>query len=180
LIKHRLKDTVFRSRSAEQDKRYARVEKPVALRCRFSLWRDHPCEQKMVRQHGLIRLVHPTSSCRPMTVSCSMFRTVKWPTASPRRGIVFFAPDWHPGDHPPMPSIVAYGRKSEVFAYGFCDRADGPGGPENASITGLPTAYIVQQMADFKSGLRGTSVHERVPPNLMISLSKAPPATAGG
>ena len=28
-------------------------------------------------------------------------------------------------------------------------------------------------MADFKSGLRGTSVHERVPPNLMISLSKA-------
>jgi len=84
----------------------------------------------------------------------------------------FFAPDWHPGDHPPMPSIVAYGRKPEVFACGFCHRADGPGGPENASIAGLPTAYIVQQMADFKSGLRGTSVHERGPPNLMISLSK--------
>ena len=72
-----------------------------------------------------------------------------------------------------MPSIVAYGRKPEVFACGFCHRADGPGGPENASIAGLPTAYIVQQMADFKSGLRGTSVHERVPPNLMIALSKA-------
>jgi len=85
----------------------------------------------------------------------------------------FFAPDWHPGDHPPMPSIVAFGRKPEVFACGFCHRADGPGGPENASIAGLPTAYIVQQMADFKSGLRGTSVHERVPPNLMIALSKA-------
>jgi cytochrome c553 len=85
----------------------------------------------------------------------------------------FFAPDWHPGDHPPMPDIVAYGRKPDVFACGFCHRADGPGGPENASLAGLPRSYIVQQMADFRGGLRGTSVHERLPPNLMISLSKA-------
>lgn len=85
----------------------------------------------------------------------------------------FFAPDWHPGDHPPMPDIVAYGRKPDVFACGFCHRADGPGGPENASLAGLPRSYIVQQMADFRGELRGTSVHERLPPNLMISLSKA-------
>ena len=85
----------------------------------------------------------------------------------------FFAPDWHPGDHPPMPDIVAQGRKPEVFACGFCHRADGPGGPENASLAGLPAPYIVQQMADFKSGARTTSVPQRVPPQLMSALAKA-------
>jgi len=85
----------------------------------------------------------------------------------------FFAPDWHPADHPPLPEIVAHGRKPDVLACGFCHRADGPGGPENASLAGLPAAYILQQMADFKSGARATSVPERLPPNLMISLAKA-------
>jgi hypothetical protein len=42
----------------------------------------------------------------------------------------FFAPDWHPDDHSPMPEIVARGRKPDVPACGFCHRADGPGGPE--------------------------------------------------
>lgn len=85
----------------------------------------------------------------------------------------FLAPDWHPAEHPPMPAIVAHGRKPDVFACGFCHRADGPGGPENASLAGLPAAYIAQQMADFKSGARRTSVPERLPPQMMISLAKA-------
>jgi cytochrome c553 len=83
----------------------------------------------------------------------------------------FIAPVWHPGDHPPLPSIVAQGRKPNVFACGFCHRADGPGGPENANLAGLPAAYIVQQMADYKSGARKTSVPKRNV-DLMISLSK--------
>ena len=41
----------------------------------------------------------------------------------------FIAPIWHPGDHAPLPDIVANGRKPDVFACGFCHRADGPGGP---------------------------------------------------
>ncbi len=86
---------------------------------------------------------------------------------------LFFAPDWHSGDHPPMPEIVSRGRKPDVFACGVCHRADGPGGPENSGLAGLPTAYIVQQMAEFKSGARKTSVPERVPPKLMIALSQA-------
>src|SRR5262245_52663510 len=85
---------------------------------------------------------------------------------------LFFAPDWHPSDHPPMPDIVARGRKPDVFACGVCHRADGPGGPENSSLAGLPKAYIVQQMTDFKSGARTTSVPERLPSKLMITLSK--------
>ena len=60
-----------------------------------------------------------------------------------------------------------------MFACGFCHRADGPGGPENSSLAGLPAAYIVQQMADFKSGARTSSVLQRDPPKLMSSLSKA-------
>jgi cytochrome c553 len=83
----------------------------------------------------------------------------------------FIAPVWHPGDHPPLPSIVAQGRKPNVFACGFCHRADGPGGPENSGLAGLPAAYIVQQMADYKSGARKTSVPKRNV-DLMISLSK--------
>lgn len=54
----------------------------------------------------------------------------------------FLAPDWHPGDHPPMPEVVARGRKPGVYACGYCHRADGPGGPENASLAGLSEAYM--------------------------------------
>ena len=85
---------------------------------------------------------------------------------------LFVAPDWHPGDHPPMPEVVARGRKPGVFACGFCHRADGPGGPENTSLGGLPAAYIAQQMADFRSGARATSVPERDPTRFMIALSR--------
>lgn len=85
----------------------------------------------------------------------------------------FMAPDWHPDDHPVMPDVVARGRNPDVFACGFCHRTDGRGGPENANIAGLPAAYIVQQMADFKSGARGTSVPSRLPPQAMISASIA-------
>lgn len=82
------------------------------------------------------------------------------------------SPDWHPGDHPPMPEIVVHGRKPQVMACGYCHRAEGTGGPENTSLAGLPAAYIIQQMADFKSGARSTSLPDRAPPKNMIALSK--------
>jgi cytochrome c553 len=84
----------------------------------------------------------------------------------------FGVADWHPDDHPPMPEIVAHGRKPNVFACGWCHRADGPGGPENANLAGLPSAYIVHQMADYKSGARRTAVPNRGPTTLMMSLAK--------
>ena len=31
----------------------------------------------------------------------------------------FAATDWHPGNHPPMPEVVARGRKPDVFACGW-------------------------------------------------------------
>jgi len=72
-----------------------------------------------------------------------------------------FSPVWHPEEHPPQPEVVARGRKPDVPACGFCHRADGPGGPENANLAGLPAAYIVQQAADFKLGARKSSVPKR-------------------
>jgi len=86
---------------------------------------------------------------------------------------LFFAPDWHPADHPKPPDIVAYGRKPNVFACGYCHRVDGSGGPENAGIAGLPKDYILQQLAAFKDGSRATSVPERLPPQLMIRVSRS-------
>ena len=83
-----------------------------------------------------------------------------------------FSPDWHPGDHPPMPEVVARGRSPAVLACGCCHRANGSGGPENARLAGLPAIYIAQQMADFKSGARKTSVRGRNP-ELMMNTAKA-------
>jgi cytochrome c553 len=86
---------------------------------------------------------------------------------------LFFAPDWHPDDHPPMPDVVAHGRPPEVRACGACHRVEGTGGPENASLAGLPAAYIVQQMADYKSGARKFAGPQRSPALLMTAIAKA-------
>jgi cytochrome c553 len=85
---------------------------------------------------------------------------------------LFAAPDWHPNDHPAMPPVVEHGRKPDVFACGFCHLPDGGGRPENSSLAGLPVEYIMQQLADFKSGARRTAVPARLPPQSMISLAK--------
>ncbi len=37
---------------------------------------------------------------------------------------LFFAPDWHPHDHPPMPDVVAHGRPPDVRACGSCHRTE--------------------------------------------------------
>jgi cytochrome c553 len=86
---------------------------------------------------------------------------------------IFAAPDWHPGDHPAMPPVVAHGRRPDVYACGYCHRPEGVGGPENASVAGLPYAYIVQQVAAFKTGMRRTSVPQRVPVQFMIATARA-------
>lgn len=86
---------------------------------------------------------------------------------------LFFSPDWHPDDHPSMPEVVARGRKPDVRACGSCHRAEGTGGPENSSLAGLPVAYFVQQMADFKSGARKFSGPQRSAVLLMTAAAKA-------
>jgi cytochrome c553 len=86
---------------------------------------------------------------------------------------LFFVPDWHPEDHPPMPDVVAHGRAPDVRACGSCHRAEGTGGPENASLAGLPAAYIVQQIEDYKSGARKFAGPQRSPSVTMTAIAKA-------
>jgi cytochrome c553 len=52
-----------------------------------------------------------------------------------------------------------HGRKPALFACAYCHGPDGAGRPENVPLAGLPAAYIVQQVADMKSGARGSAWH---------------------
>lgn len=85
---------------------------------------------------------------------------------------LFSPPDWHPGNHPAMPEVVASGRKPGQFACGFCHLPNGLGRPENSSLAGLPAAYIAQQVADFRHGVRKSSEPASLPINLMIAIAK--------
>jgi cytochrome c553 len=66
----------------------------------------------------------------------------------------FNPPDWFPGDHPAMPPVVAQGTPPAVKACSKCHLPNGAGRPESADLAGLPAAYILRQMADFRSGDR--------------------------
>jgi cytochrome c553 len=65
------------------------------------------------------------------------------------------APDWFPDEHPPMPTIVAHGNGTTVRACIGCHLPQGLGHPENSRLAGSTAAYLVRQLADFKSGARG-------------------------
>lgn len=81
----------------------------------------------------------------------------------------FRPPDWYPSEHPAMPEIVSRGKAPDVFACGYCHLPNGQGRPENSSLAGLPARYIVQQLADFQSGLRKSSEPRHGPTNAMIA-----------
>jgi cytochrome c553 len=85
---------------------------------------------------------------------------------------LFSPPDWHPGNHPSMPDVVGHGSKPGQFACGYCHLPNGLGRPENSSLAGLPGAYIAQQVADFKSGVRKSSEPASLPINLMVAVAK--------
>jgi cytochrome c553 len=86
---------------------------------------------------------------------------------------LFFVPDWHPEEHPAMPDVVAHGRMPDVRACGSCHRAAGTGGPENAGLAGLPAAYIIRQIEDYKSGARKFAGPQRSPSVVMTAIAKA-------
>lgn len=81
-------------------------------------------------------------------------------------------PDWHPDDHPPMPPVVANGRNPGVFACGYCHLPNGQGRPENASLAGLSAEYIIQQMFDYRAGLRTSSEPQHGPSSLMRTVAQ--------
>jgi len=115
--------------------------------------------------------------------------THEWPQPDPRRLLRlpgtkitftvaatndrFHVPDWYPKSHPKMPDIVAQGRKPDVFACGYCHLPNGQGRPENASLAGQPADYIVQQVADMRTGRRKSSSGKMGSINAMMAVAKA-------
>jgi cytochrome c553 len=81
--------------------------------------------------------------------------------------------DWYPDDHPKMPPVVATGRKPDIRACSLCHYPNGKGRPENAGVSGLPRAYFLQTMADFRDGNRKSAEPRKANTNIMITIAKA-------
>jgi cytochrome c553 len=86
--------------------------------------------------------------------------------------------DWFPGDHrSPMPRIIKHGPAAGLGntarGCGSCHLPNGKGRPENAPPAGLPVAYFVRQIHDFRDGLRRTADPRKPNTNTMIELAKA-------
>nr|TFG52406.1 MAG: hypothetical protein E4H34_05055 [Hyphomicrobiales bacterium] len=81
--------------------------------------------------------------------------------------------DWYPGDHPPMPDIVAKGNPAEgVRACSFCHYPNGKAYPGTAGVSGLPEGYIVQQLHDFRDGVRNSAEPRKENVEQMIDIAK--------
>jgi len=84
--------------------------------------------------------------------------------------------DWFPEDHPPMTRIIRNGPVSMGTAArgcGSCHLPNGKGRPENAPVSGLPVAYFIRQMEDFRNGARRTFDPRKPNTPTMIELAKA-------
>jgi cytochrome c553 len=81
--------------------------------------------------------------------------------------------DWFPGDHPPMPDIVAHGRRPDIRACALCHYPNGKGRAENAPVAGFPAVYFIQQMNDFRNGSRKSADPRKANTNAMIAIAKA-------
>lgn len=82
-------------------------------------------------------------------------------------------PDWHPGDRRGQLPLIVRNGKEGVLPCGLCHLADGAGRPENAPVNGLHPTYFLQQMEDFKNGLRRSADPRKANTNMMISYTKA-------
>jgi|SRR6266853_879393 len=84
--------------------------------------------------------------------------------------------DWFPRDHPKMAEIVEHGPVAMgdvARGCGSCHLPNGRGRPENAPPGGLPAAYFIRQIEDFRHGLRYTADPRKPNTNTMIDLARA-------
>ena len=80
--------------------------------------------------------------------------------------------DWFPDEHPPMPAVVVHGRQPHVRGCAMCHMPNGKGRPENAPLAGLNAGYFVQQLLDFKHGLRTSADTRKTNTATMIEAAK--------
>ena len=81
------------------------------------------------------------------------------------------AVDWRPASHPVPPEIVVHSDAPNAGACGFCHLPDGRGRPENASVSGLPVGYIVDQVAAMRTGDRKAARPDWLPSALMMNAA---------
>src|SRR5688572_31334321 len=81
--------------------------------------------------------------------------------------------DWYPEDrHGTLPDIARFGKQG-VRQCTLCHLPDGSGRPENAPISAYHPTYFVQQMQDFRDGLRKSADPRKANTNNMINFAKA-------
>jgi cytochrome c553 len=81
--------------------------------------------------------------------------------------------DWHPEDrHGTIPDIARFGKQG-VRQCTLCHLPDGSGRPENAPISAYHPTYFMQQMQDYRDGLRKSADPRKTNTNLMIGFAKA-------
>lgn len=84
--------------------------------------------------------------------------------------------DWFPSDHPAMTDLILHGPAAMGEAgrgCGSCHLPNGRGRPEHAPVAGLPSAYFVRQIQDFRDGLRRSADPRKPNVNTMIELAMA-------
>ena len=81
--------------------------------------------------------------------------------------------DWYPDDrHGTAPNIVRVGKEG-VRQCSLCHLPDGSGRPENAPVSAYHPVYFMQQMQDFRNGLRKSADPRKANTNVMIGFAKA-------
>ena len=81
--------------------------------------------------------------------------------------------DWHPEDRQGTPpNIVKFGKEG-LRQCTLCHLPDGAGRPENAPVAGYHPVYFMQQMQDFRNGLRKSADPRKANTNTMIGFAKA-------
>jgi cytochrome c553 len=83
--------------------------------------------------------------------------------------------DWFPSDHPRMPDVVMHGPSRmgpKARGCASCHLPTGKGRPENAQPVGLPAAYFLRQIQDFRTGLRHSADPRKPNTNTMIELAR--------
>jgi cytochrome c553 len=82
--------------------------------------------------------------------------------------------DWYPGDHPPMPRLVANGDAARgISACAGCHYPNGKGRPQNAGIAGLNAHYLARQLHEMKTGLRRSAEPRKHNAQQMLDFAKA-------
>ena len=82
--------------------------------------------------------------------------------------------DWYPEDRRgTAPDIVRVGKPPAVRQCTLCHLPDGAGRPENAPVSALHPVYFMQQMQDYRNGLRKSADPRKGNTNNMIAFAKA-------